>query len=77
MWPFLCMVSTYLFIACTSWVVGSPGICVYMFVSAKCCNPSCMYLVLSSTTMHEPLSAFFITMSVLCVSSLSAFHSVL
>lgn len=41
--------------------VGSEVIFSYIFRSERCSRPSCMYLLLSSTTMPEPLSAALMT----------------
>ena len=69
------MVLMYLLIASASWCVGSEGICLYIVVSERWSSLSCMYVCLSSITMHEPLLAFLITMDVSDASSRRAANS--
>ncbi len=75
--PLSCILLVNLLIAFANCSVGSASIFSYMFASSKCSFPSALYLSLSSITMPEPLSAFFITMSGSAASSLRALVSAL
>ncbi len=75
--PLSCILLVNLLIAFANCSVGSASIFSYMFASSKCSFPSAIYLSLSSITMPEPLSAFFITMSGSAASSLRALVSAL